>query len=286
MTPRLSVVIPAHDEAAVIERLLRSLVSDARSSELEIVVVANGCSDATVPVSRAFEPPIRVLEIDQASKIAALEAGDAAATTFPRAYVDADVEVDVDTLLALADALTRADAPLVVSPGLVVDAAGASWAVRMHYRIWELTDYRSTGHIGSGVYAMSAEGRSRFGRWPHVIADDRFVQQLFLPAERETLGGHVFRVRSPRTLGAHLRRSTRIARGNLELPPEVQLVADERSADRTAHLLRRVARQPRLWAAFAVYCVTSTIPKLRARRLIAGRTAREWARDESTRVIA
>ena len=54
MTARMSVVIPAHDEAAVIGRLLEALVSDPRAAELEIVVVANGCSDATVPVAREY----------------------------------------------------------------------------------------------------------------------------------------------------------------------------------------------------------------------------------------
>ncbi|MBT2498947.1 glycosyltransferase [Agromyces sp. ISL-38] len=286
MTVRLSVVIPAHDEAAVIGRLLEALTSDPHSTELEIVVVANGCRDATVPVARAFEPAVRVVEIAAASKIDALEAGDAAATTFPRAYVDADVAVDVATLLALADALTRTGGPLVASPRLEIDTDGVSWPVRQHYRIWELTDYRSAGHIGSGIYAMSAAGRARFDTWPHVIADDRFVQQLFLPSERETLDGHAFRVRSARTLAAHLRRSTRIARGNRELPSDVQLAADAPMGDRAGNLVRRVARQPRLWVAFGVYCVTSTVPRLRARRLIAERREPEWARDETSRAIA
>ena len=222
----MSVVIPAHDEATVIGRLLEALVSDPRAAELEIVVVANGCSDATVPVAREYEPAVRVVEIAEASKIAALEAGDAEATAFPRAYVDADVTVDVSTLLALADALEESGGPLVASPPLEVDTSGASWLVRQHYRVWELTDYRRSGHIGSGIYALSATGRARFGRWPRVIADDRFVQQLFRPDERRTIDDGSFSVRSARAMSAHLRRSTRIARGNLELPSESEAVAD------------------------------------------------------------
>jgi glycosyltransferase involved in cell wall biosynthesis len=286
MSARLSVVIPAHDEAAVIARLLGALVSDPRSDELEIVVVANGCSDATARVARAFEPAVRVAEIEEASKISALETGDALASHFPRAYVDADVEVEVPTLLALADVLEAPGGALVASPRLEVDTRDASWAVRQHYRVWELSDYRRDGHIGSGIYAMSAEGRSRFATWPRVIADDRFVQQLFLPAERKTLDEHAFTVRSARTLAAHLRRSTRIARGNLELPSAVQRAPDEPARDRAANLLGRVARRPGLWAAFAVYCVTSVVPRFRARRLIAERKEPEWARDETSRAIA
>jgi hypothetical protein len=282
----MSVVIPAHDEAAVIGRLLARLAGDPRSADLEIVVVANGCRDATVAIAREFGPPIRVVEIAEASKIAALEAGDAEATAFPRAYVDADVVVDVATLLALADVLDAPGGPAVASPTLEVDTTSASWPVRQHYRIWGLTDYRLAGHIGSGIYAMSEAGRARFGDWPPVIADDRFVQQLFLPSERATLDGHVFTVRSARSIGAHLRRSTRIARGNLELPGDLQHAAMPSAARRGSGLLRRVARRPALWPAFAVYCVTSTVPERRARRLIAAQRAPEWARDDTGRATA
>ena len=286
MTHRMSIVIPAHDEAAVISRLLEALVSDPRAVECEILVVANGCTDATVRIARSFEPVVRVVEIPTASKIAALEAGDAAAAAFPRAYVDADVLVDLSALLALAELLDAPDGPLIASPRFEVDTSIASWAVRAHYRIWELTDYRRRGHIGSGIYALSEAGRARFDAWPDVIADDRFVQQLFTHAERGTLDRHVFTVRSARTLGAHLRRTTRIARGNLELPDDERLQSDEPIGDRMGNLIRRVARRPGLWPAFAVYCVTSTVPRARAHRAVMGDASREWARDDTSRVTA
>ncbi|WP_161490320.1 glycosyltransferase [Agromyces aureus] len=282
----MSIVVPAHDEAAIISRLLEALVADPRADECEILVVANGCTDATVRIARTFEPTVRVVEIETASKIAALEAGDAAATTFPRAYVDADVLVDLPALLALADLLDEPDGPMIASPRFEVDTALASWPVRSHYRIWELTDYRRRGHIGSGIYALSREGRERFDAWPDVIADDRFVQQLFDLDERGTLEGHVFTVRSARTLGSHLRRTTRIARGNLELPDDPRVLDDDPIGDRMANLIRRVARRPSLWPAFAVYCATSTIPRLRARRAVIADASREWARDDTSRVVA
>lgn len=290
MTFRGSVVIPAHDEGAVIDRLLGALTADARSSLLEIVVVANGCRDDTASRARQRDG-VTVVEIDTASKIAALEAGDATAVAFPRVYLDADVSIDVDTLLALCDALHGAGAgAIIASPRLVVDTSGASWLVRQHYRVWELTDYRRRGHIGSGVYALSQEGRARFGHWPDVIADDRFVQQLFCPDERLTLEDHTFTVRSARSIRAHLRRSVRIARGNQELvdrelgaaPP----AAPPAGAGGRGSLLRRVALRPWLWPAFAVYCVTWTVPNLVAARMIARGDTRAWNRDETSRVPA
>lgn len=286
MTARMSVVIPAHNEATVIERLLTTLVSHPRAAELEFVVVTNGCTDDTAARARAVDERIRVIELTEASKIAALTAGDEAAVAFPRAYVDADVDVDTPTLLALADVLARPDGPMVASPRLIVDSAQSSWAVRQHFRVWALSDYRTSGHIGSGIYALSEQGRQRFDAWPQIIADDRFVQQLFRPHERHTLDTHSFTVRSPRTLSALIRRSTRIARGNLELPASSPAVATPSGAGRHLRLIGRVVRRPSLWLALGVYSVTSSLPPLLARRDIARRQARDWHRDDTTRVAA
>jgi glycosyltransferase involved in cell wall biosynthesis len=281
----MSVIIPAHDEEAVVGRLLQALVETDRDSALEIVVVANGCSDNTVAVASAVAPSIRVVEIAEASKIAALNAGDAAATSFPRAYVDADVVITVDTLFALADSLEAPNGPLVASPRLVVDLEGTTWFLRAHYRVWELSDYRLEGHIGSGVYAVSREGRARFGAFPDVIADDRFVQQRFAPEERATLMDHAFTVCAPRTLRAHMRRATRIALGNQQLPDALQHTPQPAASQRYGSLAARVLRQPRLWPAFVVYCVGYANPQVRARwRTLRGKNT-AWNRDETSRVV-
>ncbi|MGX5772054.1 glycosyltransferase family 2 protein [Microbacterium trichothecenolyticum] len=285
MSARLSVVIPAHDEAAVIDRVLVALCASPRRDEFEIVVAANGCTDDTVARARSYAGVV-VVETPRASKIAALQAGDDAASVFPRVYLDADVKIDPDTLIALADAL-EAPGVEVASPRLHVDTSAASWLVRQHYRIWELSDYRRRGHIGSGVYAMTRDGRDRFGDWPDVIADDRFVQQLFAPGERATLAGHTFTVRSAADMRAHLRRSVRIARGNRELPDRVQHEDAERpTAGSRGGLARRVAARPRLWVPFAVYCVSWTLPNVLARRDIARARTSTWNRDDTSRVMA
>lgn len=282
MTPVLSVVIPAHNEGAVISRLLNRLVSGPRSDEFEIVVVPNGCTDDTAERAAAAGPGVAVSSIETGSKIAALREGDRVATAFPRVYLDADVEVDNATLFALAEALSRPGGPLVASPTLVVNTDGASWPVRQHYRIWELTDYRRHGHIGSGVYALAETGRARFGDWPEVIADDRFIQQLFHPWERLTLVDHSFVVRSPRTLRAQIGRATRIHRGNLELPDDAQ-VADRPTTGRFRNLAARVIRRPDLWLAFPIYLAATTLARRRARAEIRQQRPRDWHRDDTTR---
>lgn len=276
MSAELSVVVPAHDEERVLPRLLAGIAGDER---LEVVVVANGCSDRTAAVAR--DAGVRVVELDEGSKPAALDAGDAAATVFPRAYVDADVEVDADTLLAVGRRL-RAGSALVASPALRLDLEGATWPVRAYYAVWELSSFRRRGHIGSGVYAVSAAGRARFGAFPRVIGDDRYVQGLFVADERATVDDGVFVVRPPRTLGALVARGVRIATGNRELE-RVGLAGHAPGRSRTfGELVAAVAGRPTLWVPFVVYAsVQLRTAALASRRMRSG--SRVWDRDETSR---
>ena len=277
MTDALSVVIPAHDEAVLIQPLLRSLAEDPG---LEIVVVPNGCRDDTASVARAVSPRVQVFEIPEASKVAALNRGDLAATSWPRVYVDADVTVTPGALRSLARAMEE-QGKLVGSPRLVVDVTGSSWAVRAYYRIWELTDFRREGHVGSGIYALTEAGRARFGDFPDLIADDLFVQTRFAPEERLGPIDASFTVHAPHTFGALMHRSERIALGNL------QLASAEGSTARSGagSLVRRVAARPGLWPAFLVYCVGYAVPRRRARRAARSGAAPIWNRDETTRTV-
>src|SRR5512142_3102283 len=93
-SPTAGVVIPAHNEAAVIGRCLTRLLADAQPGEFEVVVACNGCTDDTASVASDAAPGVRVLRLDKASKSLALQAGDDAASVLPRLYLDADIELD------------------------------------------------------------------------------------------------------------------------------------------------------------------------------------------------
>ncbi|WP_196073346.1 glycosyltransferase [Nakamurella alba] len=287
-SPVLSVVVPAHNEEAVITRLLSGLLDGISSGELEVVVAANGCTDGTVAAARAVHPAVRVAETTTASKIAALNLGDDVATVFPRAYVDADIAVDTAALREIAAMLTDPEQPLVGAPAMVVDASRSSWPVRAHYRIWELTDYRSLGHVGSGIYALSEAGRGRFGQFPDVIADDRYVQELFTLDERRG-GTRTFTVHAPRTFRALVHRSVRSSAGNAQLRSRsgadgrTDSVATAPGGSGMKNLVKRVARRPLLWPDFAVYCVGYVVPRILGRRKLARGQAQVWERDETSR---
>jgi hypothetical protein len=278
--PRASVIIPAHDEATIIGRLLDQIRE--LGADHDVLVVANGCTDSTASVVSAH-PWCRLIEIEAASKPAALNAGDAAALAYPRIYLDADVTVSTDSLRQLIDVLDG-PAPLVASPPVRIDHTGASLLARAYQRVWALTDYRLHDHTGSGIYGLSEAGRARFGAFPHLIADDLYVRQLFGPTERRVSPGAPFTIHAPRTVRAQARRLGRTMAGELQLAQQYPQLQPEGGADASRRrLLGRIGRRPALWPAFAVYATTYVTGRVLARvKLARGRTD-VWERDETTR---
>src|SRR5215813_6765708 len=178
----ISIVVPAHNEAAVIGQTLSALLRDAEPGELDVIVAANGCTDETEQIAAAFGPPVRVVNVAASSKPAALNAGDAQANGFPRLYLDADVELSTQAVRAIAAAL--ADPVLAASPGLFVDTAESSRLVRSYYRCWSRLPSVVDDLVGRGVYAVSDQGRGRFDVFPDVLNDDHFFRELFSATER------------------------------------------------------------------------------------------------------
>jgi glycosyltransferase involved in cell wall biosynthesis len=276
--PVASVVIPAHDEEAVIGRLLQAL-GDARD-RLEVIVACNGCTDATASIAR--QHGAHVVEVSAASKIAALNAADHAAATFPRVYVDADVILTGRAVLAMAEALADPGV-LCAAPPLIVDVADRPLAVRAYYAVWCRIPYLRDSHVGSGVYAMSAAGRARFDRFPDVIADDLLGRNLFTRSERAVVATDPFVVQAPRTLRALVRRRIRIDAGNLELAARTDLPALPGAGERVDPWWRAVTGRPWLAPAAVCYAAVNLVARLAARRLTARNGSIDWRRDDTTR---
>jgi len=190
-----AVIIPAHNESSVITRCLDALAATAGSEELEVVVVCNGCTDDTAVVSRDHPIAPVVIETEVPSKSNALNLGDAAATSFPRMYLDADIELLPGSLEATFAALR--DGVHASAPKPVFSTGSSSLPVRMFYAAWRHVPYFNDSMIGSGVYAMDREGRSRFDAFPPIIADDGYVRLLFAEQERRAVGTGGFVVKAP-----------------------------------------------------------------------------------------
>lgn len=280
----VSVVVPAHDEGTVIDRLLAGLLPGCPSDAMEVVVVANGCTDDTAERALSCRvtagPPLTVLELPEPSKVAAIRAGVAHTHGDVVAVVDADVCLDWPTLRELAARLRASSGPLVGAPTVAVDTAGCPWPVRSYFRVWTELPYVRSGMVGSGVFAVNAAGRDRLDRLPDVVNDDAWVRRSFAPDERVT-GAGSFTTFPPRSVLALVRRRTRVDLGNVDLdrvredaPAAANGMRYVLAAARRGDLLRRDA------ATFLAVTLASRY--LAAWRRHRGST-RVWSQDRTSR---
>lgn len=278
----ISIVIPAHNEADVIRRCLESFAVGSTPGELDIVVVCNGCSDDTAGIARATSPAVRVIETEAPSKTNALNIGDAAARSFPRIYMDADIVMSLESIRKLAEALDG-DA-LAASPAVrTVFKANAEWAVRAYYAFWMALPFVQEGMMAAGVYAVSEEGRRRFDKFPDVIADDGFFRLHFAPHERVEVRDAVSTVTAPSRWADLIRIKTRSRFGVYQLRQRyADLYTAERQTKRYAHAIATMLRQPKLYACIAPFVAVSAISRARAQKQLRAPNY-VWERDFSSR---
>ena len=307
----ITVVIPAHNEGAVIGETLRTLLADGEAHRgaavdacgkrvdesspaqpFEVLIVCNGCTDDTAAVAReaaeGASARVRILETPIASKTAALNLGLAEARPGTVVCVDADIRLSVGDLLRTAAAVAEGSGggggALAASPRARMDLEGSSWPVQAYYRLWLALPYVRGDLMGAGVYALSQAGRERLGALPAVIADDGYVRASFHPRERARVESAVALVRAPRTLRGLVRIKTRSRLGEYQLRSLFAGDLPGRGkknsyAGAAAFLLKR----PGLWACVPVYLYVNALTRARARRQLASLAQYTWERDESSR---
>ena len=272
-------MIPAHDEAAGIRRCLDALFDAVAPGELDVVVVCNGCTDDTAALARMSGHPLRVIELEAASKSAALRAGEAAAPALPRIYLDADVVLHGSAARAVLQRL-RAGA-IAARPPVRYDSSASSAPVRSYYRARSRVPALLVSLWGAGVYGLSEAGRSRFGAFPDVVADDLWVDRQFAPDEIEIVNCAPVVVAVPRRgrdLFRILRRTYRGKAQTTEVDPH------ERARATTASTLRQLRRLAAAGPSEALDAATYVAFAAGARlALAAPLPASRWERDESSR---
>ncbi len=220
-----SVVIPAYNEETVIERLLSGLLHGVPETAWpEIIVVCNGCTDATADRARGISPQIRVLELEEGNKPNALNVGNRAATALPRFFIDADVTVSHATLASLAEILNQGRIQ-AVAPRLVADYSHCPFLVRRYFETWRRLPYVQTDCIGAGVFGLSEAGLEKVGAFPDIIADDAYVRTRFKADEKQVMAETgtgeplTFTVYPPGTLWDLIRIEARRHAGNCQIKP-------------------------------------------------------------------
>lgn len=278
-----SIVIPAHNEARVIGRLLDSLLAGSAEDETDIVVVCNGCTDDTARIAADRGPRVRVVEIPTPSKHAALRAGDDHARGFPRLYVDADVVLASADVRALIEPLNDDTSDvLATAPERRIPLTGCAWRVRAYYRVWQRLPAVREGLFGRGVIAVSKAGHTRIAALPPLMADDLAASLAFAPHERLVVGGASVVVHPPRTWPDLMKRRIRAAVSTAQV--EQQQGPEEASARTSiADLKAMLRREPRLLTSVVVFLAAAVAARRGARKAVRAQDFGTWLRDESSR---
>jgi glycosyltransferase involved in cell wall biosynthesis len=274
--PAGAVIIPAHNEAGVIGRTLGRLAPLAADGQVEVIVACNGCTDNTAELAGGFEG-VRVLDVPEASKVAALNAADSAASRWPRLYLDADIEIDPLALRKVFDKLGRGDV-LAARPAFRYDTEGASRLVRSFYRARARIPSTNNALWGAGAFALSEEGHRRFRQFPLISplfsGDDLFVDRQFLPTEKAVLDTPPVMVRTPRRADALLPILRRNYRAQADL-------GGSATTSETVRELVGSVRSTQSAIDAAVYAGFVALARLRRR--VPPDSAGVWERDESSR---
>jgi glycosyltransferase involved in cell wall biosynthesis len=250
---------------------------------LQIIVVANGCSDDTAEKARKFAPAVEVIETPVGNKINAINLGDRAAKYFPRAFLDADCQLSQNLLQCVADAFDAADVR-IVAPGVKYVYEGHNPVLAGYYQLWRSLPYMKRNTMARGFYAIDQRLRERYVEFPSLIADDKFIRNLTKPDERRVAKDCFTTVYLPANFKDLLKVKTRWTFGNLELAerrPELNVNDQGEHDGAMAFVLAR----PWLWVNVPTFLFVWWYAKRAARKKLAEKRA-GWERDESTRLGA
>lgn len=284
-----TIIIPAHNEEAVIARCLETVLADAPDPcPAQIIVAANGCKDRTVEVARQAAPQALVLDIPEGSKTKAMNTAHKDALHFPRIYLDADVQCSFASLSALADAL-REPGAMAASPRLQMDLSRSNALVKAYYRVWLTQPYVTRDMVGSGCFGISEQGYQAIGDFPPITGDDIWVHSRFREGERRNIdadrnGNAVFfTVSPPRRAIDQIRVETRRRLGNAEvlrLYPSPHFSGSNQAGD-----LRTALKHGASILDVAIYLGIKLIARLRAGWTKSKSDTIKWERDLAAREI-
>jgi glycosyltransferase involved in cell wall biosynthesis len=250
---------------------------------MQVIVVANGCSDDTAAKARKFWPTVEVIETPVGNKINAINLGDRAAKHFPRAFLDADCQLSENLLQRVCNTFDEPGVRLV-APGVKYVYSGWNPFLAGYYHLWRNLPYVRRNTMARGFYAIDEELRSRYPEFPALTADDKFIRNLTKPEERRVAEGCSTTVHLPDNFSDLLKVKTRWTFGNMELSdrkPELNVNDQGEHDGAVSYVLSR----PWQWVNVPTFLFVWWYARRKAARKLAEKRS-GWERDESTRVGA
>jgi cellulose synthase/poly-beta-1,6-N-acetylglucosamine synthase-like glycosyltransferase len=195
--PRVSLVVPARDEARDLERAVKTRLADDYP-DLQVILVDDRSTDGTGAIAdrlAAGDPRVRVVHVTELpagwlGKLHALDRGVAVADGEWILFSDADIEFAPGTLRRTVSYCERHGRDhLTVLPyfrenGLLVDAAIHAFARALVVlgRLWAVPDMGSRAAVGGGIFNLvrrsALERTAGFEYLRLEIADDVALAQM------------------------------------------------------------------------------------------------------------
>ncbi|RSM63635.1 glycosyltransferase [Amycolatopsis sp. WAC 01376] len=187
-TPKISIVLPTHDRAALLPRAVAS-VRAQRYPHWELVIVDDASSDSTPKVIAGFEDPrIRSIRVEHGGVCAARNAGLAEVTGDVVAYLDDDNTLHPLWLKALAWAFGEHPEITAAYGGFVIDDIGGlpELFLRRYDRETllreNLSDIGAVAHRAGLPEARFDESLVEMGDWDLLLALTADREPLVVPA--------------------------------------------------------------------------------------------------------
>ncbi len=273
-----SVIIPAHNEAAVIQRCLDSIVDQEGIDSL--IVACNGCTDNTADIVTQHYPQVTCLNIDKPSKTNALNEAEKHITTYPIFYLDADTVLQAGAIKKITNVLQEQPQLSLVAPTPIIDTSKSSWPVKQYYKIWLGLPYIKAGVIATCSFIVTERGRKRFNHFPDIINDDRFIHCQFKENEVGNIAGTEIYIRAPRTLYSLIKIKSRARLGNMQLKM-LGLCPEPKEKKYTSSMVSKIFSKQFVPA--VVYYSIAIIIRIRSWVQLKGIDNYKWEKDLSSR---
>jgi cellulose synthase/poly-beta-1,6-N-acetylglucosamine synthase-like glycosyltransferase len=182
VTPRLSVIVAAHDEEEVIgDKLTDVLASDYPADAIEVIVVSDGSTDATeAAVRRCTDPRVQLLALPRVGKATALNEGIRASTGEVLVFTDANSRLAPTALRALVGPLADPTVGGVAGDQRYVRSEQEGGTADGESRYWDYDRFLKLmgsrgGNVTSATGALYAIRRQLADPVPDGVTDDFFL---------------------------------------------------------------------------------------------------------------